>query len=116
MDPPGFGLENYDAVGLWRDQENGVTIDASGTLLPLNVPFAGPIDLVRAVADSELTHNCFATTWADFAYGRKLESGDSCTTNQLKQAFTESGYNIRELLLALTQTDAFLYLPPAEQL
>lgn len=116
MDPPGFGFENYDAVGLWRDQENDVTIDASGTLLPLNASFTGPVELVRAIADSELTQNCFANTWANFAYGRKLDAEDSCTTTRLQQAFGEAGYDVRQLLLALTQTDAFLYLPSEEQL
>jgi hypothetical protein len=76
--------------------------------------FNGPIELVTAVADSELTQNCFATTWAEFAYGRKLQSDDACAISGLEKAFAESGYNVRGLLLALTQTEPFLYLPSAE--
>jgi hypothetical protein len=50
MDPPGFALENFDAVGQWRDQENGVTIDASGQLNMLPAPFNGPVELVTQIA------------------------------------------------------------------
>jgi hypothetical protein len=116
MDPPGFGLENYDAVGLWRDQENGVTIDASGDLAVIGGAFSGPMDMVDLIANNEQTHACFAENWANYAYGRTLNSGDACTTYQLEQAFTTSGYNIKELLVALTQADAFLYLPAQETL
>jgi len=116
MDPPGFALENYDAVGLWRDQENGVTIDASGELPYLPAPFSGPIELVTQLAASELTQNCFAENWLNYAYGKTLGREDTCTQATVETAFAQSGYNVKALLLALTQTDAFLYLPPQEQL
>lgn len=111
MDPPGFALENYDAVGLWRDQENGVTIDASGQLEILPAPFNGPIELVTQIAASEQTQHCFAENWFNFGYGRTLDAGDACSVASVEEAFTQSGYDIKQLLLALTQTDAFLYLP-----
>jgi hypothetical protein len=112
MDPPGFALENYDAVGLWRDQENGVTIDASGQLDMLPAPFNGPVELVTQIATSEQTQHCFAENWFNFGYGRTLDAGDACSMASVEEAFTQSGYDIKQLLLALTQTDAFLYLPP----
>lgn len=116
MDPPGFALENYDPVGLWRDQENGVTIDASGELPYLPEPFNGPIDLVTQIAASEMTQDCFAQNWVSYGYGKTLAQEDACSQASVETAFAESGYNIKSLLLALTQTDAFLYLPSQEQL
>lgn len=110
MDPPGFALENFDAVGLWRDQENGVTIDASGQLDILPEPFDGPVELVTEIAASEQTQNCFAENWLNYAYGRTLDAGDACSVDAARSAFSQSGYNVKQLLLALTQTDAFLYL------
>lgn len=112
MDPPGFGLENYDAVGLWRDTENDVLIDASGTLDPLGgAPFSGPIELIQLIANSQQTQNCFAHNWLTYAYGRAITEEDVCSESKVQVDFTESGYNIKQLLLSLTQTDAFLYLP-----
>lgn len=112
MDPVGLALENYDAVGLWRDAENGVTIDASGAVPGTEGTIDGPVELVRKIAEAESTHACFATHWLNFAYGRTLAYKDeTCAQDQVRAAFTESGHDIRTLLLELTQTDAFLYLP-----
>ncbi len=110
LDPPGFGLENYDAVGMWRDMENEVVIDASGSVAPIGA-FSGPIEMVQKIANAPETHACFAEHWMTFAYGRALETADNCTIAEVERSFAESGYNIPQLLLSLTQTDAFLYLP-----
>lgn len=115
LDPPGFGLENFDAVGLWRDQENGVTIDASGNLPGIG-EFTGPVELVQRIAENPNAHACFAQQWQKFAYGRKLNNEDGCNKQRLTAAFEESGHNIKDLLLAVTQTDGFRFLKVEEQL
>ena len=55
LDPLGFGLENFDAIGGWRDQDGGVTVDSSGTL-PSGESFRGPGELK---ADLEGTQERF---------------------------------------------------------
>jgi hypothetical protein len=110
MDPVGLALENFDAVGLWRDQENGVTIDPSG-VAPGVGSVSGPVELAQKIADSEQTQRCFASHWLDFAYGRTLAAADDCTRDSVFAAFRDSNYDVRQLLLSLTQSDAFLYLP-----
>jgi len=114
MDPVGLALENYDPVGLWRDTENGVTIDASGSVPGTNTTVDGPVELVTAIAGAPQTHACFARNWSNFAYGRTLDANDDCTLAHIEQAFVDSEYDVRSLLLELTQTDAFLYLPEGE--
>lgn len=109
MDPPGFALENFDAVGRWRDTENDVPIDASGKLAAIG-EFNGPVEMVQALAENPATHRCFASEWQSFAYGRQLDPQDSCNRSKLDTAFNESGHDIRQLLLSITQTDGFLYL------
>lgn len=113
LDPIGFGLENFDGVGLWRETENGKPIDATGELPAVDVagPFNGPAELAQKIASSADARNCFADRWLAFAYGRVLGDGDACTRAQLTRAFSDSGGNVKALLLAATQTDAFLYLP-----
>jgi hypothetical protein len=115
MDPVGLALENYDALGQWRDQENGVTIDASGSVPGVPGTVSGPIELVQKIAAAEQTHACFVVHWLNFAYGRTLSSDDICLRDSMQAAFAASGYDIRELLLSLTQTDAFLYLPASQE-
>ena len=113
MDPIGLTLENYDAVGRWRDQENGITIDPSGAV-PGVGEVAGPLELVSAIASAEGTHACFVEHWSNFAYGRTATEADACTQDRLIEQFEASGHDIQQLLLDLTQTDDFLYLAPTD--
>lgn len=115
LDPIGFALENFDPVGLWRDQENGETINASSKLPGSDVTVNGPVELVRQLALMEDAQTCFASHWFDFGYGRSMDAtGDECTMANLNVAFKKSGYDVKQLLLDLTQTDAFLYFPGSQ--
>jgi hypothetical protein len=119
IDPLGLPFENYDAVGLyrasekWTDPNSNVTydtpIDASGSVPGVSGTAANAVELARQLASSERVQECFATHWMHFGYGRSLEQADACTQQSLLTAFKQSGYNVKQLLLALTQTDAFLY-------
>jgi hypothetical protein len=113
MDPIGFTFENFDAVGRYRTTENGVTIDASGQLPGAPNPVSNAVGLAQSVAAEAEAQDCFVYHWVDFAYGRShsAASADRCVEKQLAAAFEASGYDIKQLLLDLTQTDAFLYLP-----
>ncbi len=116
MDPVGLTLENYDPVGLWRDTENGEMIDPSGTVpgadgTATGPTVAGPIEMMKALAGADATQTCFATHWLEYGYGRSMDPADACTQQSVQTAFKGAGYNVKQLLLSLTQTDAFLYLP-----
>lgn len=117
LDPVGFALENFDVVGQFRTMENGVMIDVSGqTSLLGDVPFNGAVELSQRIADSPEAQNCFASHWMNFGYGRVVrEDSELCTINGVRDKFKNAGYDIKELLLALTQSDAFLYLPTVRQ-
>ncbi len=112
IDGIGFGFERYDGVGRFRTHEGALPVDASGSLtdtLDVDGPFDGAIELGHKLATSEQVRSCVVTQWFRFAYGRKETSGDQCTLNKLRARFAASGYDMRTLLVALTQTDAFLY-------
>jgi hypothetical protein len=113
MDPLGFGFENYDAIARFRTEENDQPIDASGTITASDVDgdFVGAVGLAKKLAGSEDVQRCYAKQWFRYAYGRGENKGDNCTTDWLDASFVESGGNITELLVALTQTDAFFYRP-----
>jgi hypothetical protein len=112
MDPIGFGFEHYDGIGLWRDQENGLPIDATGHLVDtrnIDGPFDGVVDLGKKLAESEEARQCVATQWFRFGYGRTEGADDYCSMRRLQLAFANRNFNIKELLVALTQTDAFRF-------
>jgi hypothetical protein len=95
-------------VGLWRDSENGVTIDASATVPGTGELVAGPRELIRKLAAGEEVNDCLASHWMDFAYGQSAGARDECVQAGVVEAFAKSGHDVRKLLLALTQTDQFL--------
>jgi len=121
IDPVGFALENYDAVGQYRTMENGEPIDASGklpdpdssTTLPV---VNGAVQLAQQLADSTDTQNCFAQHWLEYGFGQTLRGTpeDLCLQEQINAAFKKSGYNVKQLLLDMTQTPTFQYLPTQE--
>jgi hypothetical protein len=120
IDPVGFAFENYDAVGLYRETERwtdemtkvvyDTPIDASGAVPGVSGTAKNGVELVRLLANSDRIGPCFASHWMQFAYGRSIHaSADACNVQSVQTAFKGAGFNIKELLLALTQTDAFLY-------
>ncbi len=111
IDPLGLPFENYDGLGQWRDTENGEPIDASGDLVGTDVAgaVAGPVEMVRRIAQSEDARRCYANQWMSYAYGRGFSAEDACTRERVEAEFLRADGGIHELLLALTQTDTFLY-------
>jgi hypothetical protein len=112
MNPVGFMFEHYDGIGQWRDTQNGKPIDATGEMInskDLDGNYDGAVDLASKLAQSQQVAQCVTSQWFRFAYNRTVSAEDSCTVDELDKAFAESGYNIKELLVTLTQTRAFLY-------
>ncbi len=111
MDPIGFGFERYDGMGQWRETDNDLPIDSSGEIAVGDVagPFNGAVELGQKLAHSKDVQNCFAGAWLTFAYGRGETEADACTRASLEAAFEQSGGRVTDLLVALTQTDGFLY-------
>jgi hypothetical protein len=112
MDPIGLALENYDALGRWRDQENGFDIDASGELKGTDVdgPFVGAVELARKLAESEKVAGCAVRQLFRFGYGRYEVAQDAPTLDHLAAAFKTSNKRIVDLLVAMTQVPAFMQL------
>jgi hypothetical protein len=115
MDPIGFGLENFDGIGQWRTSDHGQPVDAQGELSGTDIDgsFSGAPELAQRLARSPMVSDCMATQWFRFGYGREEAKEDACTLGTLRTAFATSGGNIRDLLIALTQTDAFMFRSPA---
>jgi hypothetical protein len=112
MDPIGLPFENYDPLGRWRTHEGDLPIDATGELKftrDANGPVDNGIALIHRLAQSDEVRQCYATQWFRFAHGRDVAFDDACHLHDLMAAFRKSGWNVKELLVALTQTEAFRY-------
>jgi hypothetical protein len=110
MDSIGFGFEHYDGIGAWRDEQNGIAVDAKGELVETDVdgPFDGAVNLAQRLTQSEQVRDCVARHWFRYAVKRG-EVDDADSVNAAKAAFAKSDYDIRELMVAITLTDGFRY-------
>jgi len=113
MDPIGFGFENFDGIGEYRTVDQGIPVDASGTLTQTDIDgnFNGAIDLASKLTQSQEVDDCVVTEWFRYTFGRGDTSADACSLDTAKRSFSASSHDMRELLIALTQTDAFRYRP-----
>jgi hypothetical protein len=112
MDPIGFGFEHYDAIGRYRTMDGKFVVDANGEVLgsnDLDGKFVGGVELAKKLAKSEQVKACVVTQWFRYAYGRGEAEADTCTLKRLNESFAKAGYDVRELVIALTQTDAFRF-------
>jgi hypothetical protein len=113
MDPIGVVFEGFDAVGRPRTMdETGMPVviasELSGTR-DANGPVANPAELGTKLAQSQQVRDCYVTNNFRFFYGREVEQADACSLARLLVDFKGADYNLTELLVALTRTDAFLY-------
>ena len=111
LDPIGFTFDNFDPIGRWRATERGKPVNANGALSGTDVdgPVNGVVELGRKLASSKTVSDCVATQWFRFAAGRTDGDRDQCSLDTLKAAFAKSGGDLRELIVAYVQTDAFLF-------
>lgn len=111
MDPIGFALEAFDAVGALRTQENGAPLDLSGTLIRQGeeVDFDGPGELAALLAEDERLLDCAVRKLYAFALGRLPSSTgeDDCRLERLRDTLVASGGDFSELITSMTLTDAF---------
>jgi hypothetical protein len=109
----GFGFEHYDGIGRHREMDGDFEVDASGELIATrdaDGPFYGVIELAERLAASSQVKDCIASNWFIYAFGRSITNTlDVCSRARLFEAFEASGYNVRELLVAMVGTDAFRY-------
>jgi hypothetical protein len=116
IDPVGFAFEHYDALGQFRETEAGKPIDATGQLFDSDAQgsFDGALELASRLANSVDVQNCYADDWLSFAYGRPQVPEDACSRQALHASFAAANTNVLALLVAVTQTDGFLYRPLSE--
>ncbi len=107
MDPLGFGLENFDAIGAWRTKDGQFTIDASGTL-PDGRSFDGPQGL-QAILKSqpEAFAECLSEKLLIYALGRGLETEDKLAVKKIVKNVGANNYRFSSLVMGIVKSEPF---------
>ncbi|HEV3216364.1 MAG TPA: DUF1592 domain-containing protein [Vicinamibacterales bacterium] len=129
MDPIGFGLENFDAIGVWRDKETialpgrgegggggrgrgnrvALAIDTQGEIAGIpNSTFSDAKQLGRILADSPVCQKCVVRQMFRYSYGRLETAADEPAIDEIFNRFKESGFRFKTLLLTLIESPEFI--------
>lgn len=108
MDPIGFALENYDAVGAYRTKDGAFDIDASGEFAD-GSKFSGPGDLKSIIlAKREDFVRCLAEKMLTYALGRGVEYYDRPTIEKIVRSMPGQEYKIQGMILEIVLSEPFL--------
>jgi hypothetical protein len=127
MDPIGFGLENFDAIGAWREKETirlpagagggarkgprdvKLDIDTQGEIAGIpNSTFSDAKQLGTILADSPVCQKCVVRQMFRYSYGRLETAADEKAIDDLYTRFKDSGFRFKNLLVALVESPEFL--------
>ncbi len=110
LDPIGFGLENFDAIGRWRDtDESGGAIDAAGEL-PGAKRFGSPRELKKILTSrsADFSRNLTERLLA-YALGRQLEGYDELVVDKLQEAISGDGHRMQTLITRVVSSYPFTH-------
>jgi len=108
MDPIGFGLENFDGIGAWRDSDAGFPIDSTGTLVT-GESFKGATDLKAVLMKDkrdEFVH-CLTEKMLTYALGRGLEYYDKCAIDRITARLAREQHRFSALILEVVRSTPF---------
>jgi hypothetical protein len=120
MDPLGLALDNFNAMGMWRTQERGQPIDATGRLLS-GESFTNVVELKKILARNHATefYRTITEKLLTYALGRGLEYNDVATVDAIVERLEKSGGRPAELLAGIIESAPFQKtraFDPAEKL
>jgi hypothetical protein len=107
LDPLGFGLENFNAIGAWRDKDGEFAIDSAGTL-PGGKSFENPKELRAILMErkDDFTKG-FVQKMMTYAIGRGLDYNDRCAVDKIAEAVSKDGYKFSRVITEIVLSDSF---------
>jgi hypothetical protein len=108
MDPLGLALENFNALGRWRDKERGHPIDSTGRLIT-GESFAGVSELKRILVNGRRRdfYRCLSEKMLTYALGRGLDSHDVHAVDQLVERIEKENGRASALLMGIIESTPF---------
>jgi hypothetical protein len=110
MDPIGFALEHFDAIGAYRATDSGLTIDTSGVMDGQN--FANAADMGKLLANSALTSSCMARNLYTYAVGHAVPDTEEIVVSDLATDFASSGNRLKALVKKIIVSEGFTFVSP----
>ena len=111
MDPLGLPLENFDAIGAYRQTDGGLAIDVSGDLD--GVAFNGPVEMGQVISKSDKAGSCLVRNLYRYANGVLEADGQEFTLAQLTKQFEDNKRDFHQLMLDVVTSDGFRLVAPA---
>ena len=110
MDPIGFAMENFNAIGQWRTNDGDFSIDPSGVLAG-GQKFENIIELKRVLKStgSKKFSRCLIENMLTYALGRGLETSDFCTVEAIRGQLSTDDYRIHSILFGIVESNAFQF-------
>lgn len=108
MDPIGFGFEHFDALGQWRELDNGLPIDVASDLD--GKPFVGATEVSSLIAELPEVGACIARRFYQHALGRLDKKGDRPAVDELIEGFVKDDFDFKELVVSMIVNDGFRYV------
>lgn len=111
IDPPGFALEGFDAIGADRTEEHGFPVDTTAVLVAAGQadgPVTGSLDLAKHVAESQDAADCLVAQLGSFELGKVAGADDACVLQQMRHRSLTRGGDALEALRALAGSDAYI--------
>lgn len=115
INPLGYTLEHFDAIGRYRDKDNGKPVNATGsyrTRTGTTATFDGATELARFLAESPDVHAAFAEKLFHHLVKQPVRAYGPQKLDELRKGFVKDGYSVRKLVVAIAVTGA---LPPKPQ-
>jgi hypothetical protein len=109
INPPGFALESYDALGRYRTTEYGMPVDTSGSYALSAGPatWNDPVQFAALVGDAVETHRCWNEHLLEYLHGRTDQPSDDALLDYLANQSRDQDKPIREIVLDLVLAKSF---------
>jgi hypothetical protein len=109
INPLGFSLENFDAVGRYRSEEKGKPVDSTGSFEPRDgepIRFQGARELATILADSDEAHTAFVEQLFHYLVKQPIRAFGPRTLSDLKRSFAGDGFHVRKLIVGIAAASA----------
>ena len=109
INPAGFAYEHFDALGRWRDTDNGLPVDAADSYTFEGKPraFVGAGGFATAMAEEPMAHRCYAQHWVEFLLGRGLGLEDQAMIDRVGKLSWKEKSPVTQVMLLLVESESF---------
>lgn len=109
INPPGFALESFDAMGRSRTEDNGNSLDTSGNygLLDGEQSFEDYNALAELLANSRRVHSCYSAHVSEFSLGRDVGTGETDLLEAMGEGSSSTDWSMKDLLLSVVTSPRF---------